>query len=303
MTLPIINKPNPFNRTAVVSAVLAALVSFSAGLFGARADEPGSPAKQVTRKNPVSISSAQLTFDKLKGLTLFKGKVKALHGTVVLTADEIRAFSDENVATAKGHVRVVDKSQSVTLTCGNLDYQNMMEVMTAHDHPILVSMDNNKKPVTILGRQMVVDSEKKTIVVNQNVQINQAQANAEAQKATFFASDNKLVLENDPRVYTSSAEISARRITTNLGEEKSFFAEGLADALFNPNGEPLPVTKKDDMSQDETGKKGKKDGGKAPSPVLSGTPVIHPTVLATPGTAQNLSNGPTAVPAPVSLGQ
>src|SRR5665213_788815 len=298
MTLPIINKPSPFNRTGFFLAVLA--VSFSAGLILARAEESKSAAKQVTRKNPVSISSSQLTFDKLKGLTLFKGKVKALHGTVVLTADEIRAFSDDNVATAKGHVRVVDKTQSVTLTCGNLEYQNMMEVMTAHDHPMLVSVDNNKKPVTILGRQMVVDSENKTIVVNQNVQIDQAENNAEAQKATFFANDNKLVLENDPRVYTSSAQITARRITTNLGEEKSFFAEGLADALFNPNGEPLPVTKKDDKSQDLSGKKGKT--GKAKSPALSGTPGIQPTVLATPGTAQDLSNLPTAVPSPVSSG-
>ena len=302
MTSPIINKPSPFNRTGIVFAILTALVSFFAGLFLARADEATSPAKQVTRKNPVSISSSQLTFDKLKGLTLFKGKVKALHGTVVLTADEIRAFSDDNVATAKGHVKVVDKTQSVTLTCGNLEYQNMMEVMTAHDHPMLVSVDNKKKPVTILGRQMVIDSENKTFVVNQNVEILQAETNAEAQKATFFANDNKLILENDPRVYTSSAQITARRITTNLGEDKSFFAEGLADALFNPNGEPLPVTKKDDKSQDSSGKKGKTGSGKAKSPALSGTQGIQPTVLATPGTARDLSNLPTAVPSPVSSG-
>jgi lipopolysaccharide export system protein LptA len=300
MTSPIINKPNLFNRSGLFLAVLA--VSFSAGplLFGA--DDAKVASKQITRKNPVSISSSQLTFDKLKGLTLFKGKVKALHGTVVLTADEIRAFSDDNVATAKGHVRVVDKTQSVTLTCGNLDYQNMMEVMTAHDHPMLVSVDNKRKPVTILGRQMVVDSENKTVVVNQNVQIEQAEVSAEAQKATFFSNENKLLLEDDPRVYTSSGQITARRITTNLGDDKSFFAEGLADALFNPNGEPLPVTKKDDKSQDSSGKKGKAGGGKANGPALSGTPGIQPTVLATPGTAQGLSNLPAAVPSPVSTG-
>ncbi|GEM_PF-1913629 len=300
MTLPITNRPSPINRTGFFLAVLA--VSFSAAplLFGA--DDTKAVSKQVTRKNPVSISSSQLTFDKLKGLTLFKGKVKALHGTVVLTADEIQAFSDANVATAKGHVRVVDKTQSVTLTCGNLDYQNMMEVMTAHDHPMLVSVDNNKKPVTILGRQMVVDSENKTVVVNQNVQIKQAETSAEAQKATFYANDNKLVLEDDPRVYTSSAQITARRITTNMGEEKSFFAEGLADALFNPSGEALSGTQKDVKSQDSSRRKGKTGGGKTNGPALSGAPEIQPTVLATPGTAQGPSNFPTVVPSPVSSG-
>ena len=243
MTSVILKNQNPFNPLRPGLAVLTALVCFFTGALDSRADETKPAPIQITRKKPVSISSSQLTFDKLKGLTLFKGKVKALHGTVILTADEIRAFSDDNVATATGHVKVVDKTQSVTLTCGNLEYQDMMEMMTAHDHPMLVSLDSDKKPVTILGRQMIVDSDNKTFVVNQNVQIDQAQVNAESQKATFYANENKLVLEDDPRVYTSSAQITGRRITTNLGEEKSFFAEGLADAVFNPSGEALPVTK------------------------------------------------------------
>jgi lipopolysaccharide transport protein LptA len=296
MTSAILNK-NPINQTRVFPLVLTALVIFGAGITGSQADEAKPSAVQITRKKPVSISSSQLTFDKLKGITLFKGKVKALHGTVVLTADEIRAFSADNVATAKGHVKVVDKTAAVTLTCGNLEYQDLMETMTAHDHPMLVSMDNNKKPVTILGRQMVVDSDKKTVEVNQNVQINQATVNAEAQKATFFTNENKLVLENDPRVYTSSAQLTARRITTNLGEEKSFFAEGLADALFNPSGEALPATKKDQKSSDMAGKKTAKSGVKTNGPALSATP-------GTPGTLATPETGPaavsTVVPTPVS---
>jgi lipopolysaccharide export system protein LptA len=278
-----------------------------AGLFFFRkplsgADQPKSAANQITRKKPVSISSSRLTFDKVKGLTLFKGKVKALHGTVVLTADEIRAFSDDNVATATGHVRVVDKTQSVTLTCGNLEYQDLMETMTAHDHPMLLSVDSDKKPVTILGRQMVVDSDKKTIVVNQNVQIDQVQVNAEAQKATFYAGENKLVLEDDPRVYTSSAQLTARRITTNLGEEKSFFAEGMADALFNPGGEALPPAKKDQKDSDSAGKKSGTGAVKTGGPSLSGSPA-PPGAQGTPGIPAGPAATPTAVPSPVSAGQ
>ncbi|HXL73474.1 MAG TPA: LptA/OstA family protein [bacterium] len=301
MTLKIIKNPNRFNPTRLGPAVLTALVCFFAGILLSRADQPKSAANQITRKKPVSISSSQLTFDKLKGLTLFKGKVKALHGTVVLTADEIRAFSDDNTATAKGHVKVVDKTESVTLTCGNLEYQDLMETMTAHDHPALVSVDNNKKPVTILGREMIVDTDNKTIVVNQNVQIEQAETSAEAQKATFYANENKLVLEDDPRVYTSSAQITARRITTDMGEDKSFFAEGMADALFNPSGEPLPVAKKN-QDQGSAEKKGKMSGGKNNGSALSGAQV-PPNALATPGTAAGTAAIPTVVPPPVSSGQ
>jgi hypothetical protein len=167
-------------------------------------------------------------------------------------------------------VKVVDKTQSVTLTCGNLEYQDLMDTMTAHDHPILTSVDSAGKPVTILGRQMELNSGKRTVVVNQNVQIQQTTSSAEAQKATFLADEDKLVLENDPKVYTSSAQISARRITTTLGPDKSFFAEGMADIVFNPGGEPLPVKKKAD------------------EPLLGATPPA------------NNANGKTTVPTPMA---
>jgi lipopolysaccharide export system protein LptA len=279
----------------ILFRVLALTIAFFAGVFFSRASDTNPPEKNVSRKKPVSISSSQLTFDKLKGLTLFKGRVTALHGTVVLTADEIRAFSENNAATAKGHVKVVDKTQSVTLTCGNLEYQDLMDTMTAHDHPILTSIDNNKKPVTILGRQMELNSEQKTVVVNQNVQIIQAESKAEAQKATFLANQNKLILEDDPRVYTSSAQISGRRITTNLGEEKSFFAEGLADVLFNPTGAPLTVaSKKDDKTKASPGKSAAPGSGKfGSSQTVSSTPGTQSTVVMTP-----TASGPTPIPTP-----
>ncbi len=280
------------------------VTAFFAGYLLSRASNPD-PRTQVSPKKPVSINSSQLIFDKLNGLTLFKGKVKALHGTVVLTADEIRAFSQNNAATAKGHVKVVDKSQAVTLTCGNLEYQDLMETMTAHDHPILTSVDGAGKPVTILGRQMELDSIKKTVVVNQNVKISQASSDAEAQKATFLANENKLVLENDPKVYTSNAQISARRITTNLGEGKSFFAEGMADALFNPSGAPLTVKSKSGITGTKT-------------PVATGTsqtagakttavpsapteaPTAIPTVASVPAPAPKAGAGPSG-PLPVYM--
>jgi hypothetical protein len=85
-----------------------------------------------------------------------------------------------------------------------------------------------------------------------------------------------------------------------LGEEKSFFAEGLADALFNPSGEALPVTKKDQESQGSAGKKGGTGGKKANGPGLSGA-LVQPTQ--TPGTAAGAATVPTVAPTPISSGQ
>jgi lipopolysaccharide transport protein LptA len=302
MTLPISKNQSLFKENRFVFYVLTAAASFLAGNLLSWASDARVSSNKISAKKPVSISSSQLTFDKLKGLTLFKGKVKALHGTVILTADEIRAFTENNVATAKGHVKVVDKNDAVTLTCGNLEYQNLMDMMTAHDHPILTRADNNGKSVTMLGRQIVLDSDERTVVVDQNVQIIQAESEAEAQKATYFGNENKLILENDPRVYTSSAQISARRITTDLGEKKTFFAEGLADCLFNPSGAPLPVkSKNDDKNQGAAGKNGDASNNKKSDSLKpSETPGAQPTAFITPGTA---SYSATAAPSPDVLGR
>lgn len=195
--------------------------------------------RDVSSHKPVNISASQLTFDRPLGLTLFTGKVKALHDQVVIFADQIRALEENREATAVGHVEVIDHSQAITLTCGNLEYQDLMDLMTAHDHPVLTTLDENGRPITVLGRQMEVDSVKKTVVINQNVQILHKEGKAEAQRATFLSKQDKFILEEDPKVYTDNGLLSGRRITANMGEDRSLMVEGMADAIFNPNGKPV----------------------------------------------------------------
>jgi lipopolysaccharide export system protein LptA len=192
--------------------------------------------RTITPKKPVSISSQQMNFDRLKSLTVFKGLVKAIHDKVTLNSDEMRALSDNRNATALGHVVVVDSSNGMTLTCGNLDYQDLMDLMTAHDHPQLTAPDEKGLPMTILGKQMVFDSVEKTIQINQNVSITQADAKATAQKATYISTEDKFILEDDPKVEMKNGDISGRRIVSNFGEERSIISEGMAEANFYPQG-------------------------------------------------------------------
>jgi lipopolysaccharide export system protein LptA len=240
--------------------------------------------RQVSSKKPVKISSIQLLFQKLQGLTLFKDLVKAIHGDLTLTSDEIRAYSESNVATAIGHVKVVDKSAGITLTCGNLEYQGLMDTMTAHDHPVLTISDQDGRPVTVTGRQMELDAVKKTIVVNQNVEIVQSQSKAEAQKATFLSKENQMILEGDPRVYTSSAQITGRRIVTKMGEGEGFFAEGMAEAIINPGGEALTTKGPEDKKKVVPASApvgGPERGGVTPSATPMTTPVATVTAVPT----------------------
>ncbi|HJT24903.1 MAG TPA: LptA/OstA family protein [bacterium] len=240
--------------------------------------------REVSSHKPVNISAYQLTFDRPQGLTLFTGNVKAIHDQVVLLADQIRALEENKEATAAGHVKVVDHSQAITLTCGNLEYQDLMDLMTAHDHPLLTTLDEKGYPITVLGRQMEVDSVKKTVVINQNVQILHKQGKAEAQRATFLSKEDKFILEEDPKVYTDNGLLSGRRITANLGEDRSLMVEGMADAIFNPNGKP--VTSKSPGGP-VTG-----TGGGVVIPLGSPTPVAN-----NPGLGHNDSVQPSSAPA------
>ena len=275
-----------FGKTSLVSkaSTLFAIVLFFFGtvdlLLALEADND----QKVSSRRPVSISSHQLTFEKLKGLTLFTGDVKATHDKIILLSDEINAMEDNREATANGHVHVVDSSQGITLTCGNLEYQDLMNLMTAHDHPVLTTLDENGKPITVTGRQMEVDAKKKTVVINQNVQIIHKDGHAEAQKATFLSQDDKFVLEDNPKVYTENGLLSGRRIVSNMGGDRNVFVEGMADAIFNPNGKPV------------TTQAGKKNGlaGSSTSETSASGSVTSASAPVT--NSNNLGNNVTAAP-------
>lgn len=217
-------------------SVLLAFLGGAAGLLHAFEVKDD---RDVSSQKPVNITSHDLTFERRQGLTLFTGNVKAIHDQVVLLADQIRALEENRQATAAGHVVVVDHSQGITLTCGNLEYQDLMDLMTAHDHPLLTTQDENNQPITVLGRQMEIDSVRKTVVINQNVQILHKEGTAEAQKATFLSKEDKFILEDGPKVYTDNGLLSGRRITADLGMDRTVMVEGMADAIFNPNGKPV----------------------------------------------------------------
>lgn len=229
-----------------------------------RAYELKDDGKEVSSRKPVNISASQLTFDRLRSVTLFKGHVKAVHDQVILWADQIRALEENREATAEGHVSVVDPGQGITLSCGNLEYQELMDLMTAHDHPVLNLQDEAGHPVTVQGKQMEVDSDKKTVTVNQNVQILHKQGHAECQRAIFLSREDKCILEGDPeggpegdpKVYSDNGILAGRRIVSDMGINRSVMVEGMADAIFNPNGAPVTNSSSQAVSGSKTASQG-----------------------------------------------
>jgi lipopolysaccharide export system protein LptA len=200
--------------------------------------------QEISSKKPVQISADELTFDRPKGMTLFTGNVKALHDQITLLTEKLQALEDNQEASAQGHVLVLDSSQSISLTCGNLEYEDRMNLMTAHDHPLMTTLDEGGKPISVMGRQMELDSEKKTVVINQNVLIQSVDGKAEAQRATFLSQQDQFILEDDPKFTTPSALLTGRRILSNLSGERGVIVEGMAEAYFNPTGGPVSVAPK-----------------------------------------------------------
>src|SRR5262245_651141 len=110
----------PFQARAgrgIVFFLFACLSVFGIRLWGYEIQDD----REVTSKKPVLIRSKHLEYDRLKSLTLFKGKVVATHGQVVLTADEVQAIADYREASASGNVKVTDKTSGTVMTCGNLE--------------------------------------------------------------------------------------------------------------------------------------------------------------------------------------
>jgi len=195
--------------------------------------------REISAQKPVQITASRLSFDRVLGLTIFKGSVKATHNDVTLTANEIRALSGNRQATAEGNVRVLDPTIPLSLSCGVLDYQDMMNLMTAHEDPLLTSLDEDGRPVTIRGRQMEMDAEKKTVRVHQDVRIIHEWGKGKAGRATYLAREDKLILEDDPGISVKNGWLTGRRITSRLGGDRSVFVEGFAEGIFNPDGSPV----------------------------------------------------------------
>jgi lipopolysaccharide export system protein LptA len=166
-----------------------------------------------------------------------------------------------------------------------------MDQITAHDHPVLDTVDENGMPLTIRSRQMELYAQQKKVVAHQDVEILHDGGRSEAQLATFDAKTNQLVLEENPRIFMPQGVIAGRRITTTLTGDHRFIVEGMAEAEFYSQPQAIPS---------------KPSGNGTSTPLGPGMGVTsNPTSGAASGTGPASSvhpslpgGGPVAVPPP-----
>ncbi|HET9870031.1 MAG TPA: LptA/OstA family protein [bacterium] len=305
MRSPTSTDPNPFNARA-----LAVLGWLTAGAAWAGPSAPTAPLApgatpapaaqaldtgkrgEVSSRKPVDISSDQLSFDRLGGQTLFTGDVKVLHDQLTLTSDQLETTEGNRQASATGNVRVDDLKSGLHLTCGNLDYADLMDRITAHDHPQLTTVDGNGVPVTLRARQLELDSDVKRVTAHQDVEIFRDDSRSEAQLATFDSKTDQLVLEENPRIFMPQGVIGGRRITTSLSGDHRIVVEGMAEAEFYVQPKPVPTKPPGAGSSTPLGI----TPGAAPTPG-SASPAVRPAAPPTP-TAPGGIRPPVPVPPP-----
>ncbi len=244
-------------------ALVGAMLGVAA--FGEAAEERAFQKDlKVSPKRPVEIDANELTYERASGLTRFKGDVKVRHEPTTMAADEVRAVSGNRQAVAEGKVEVVDSGMAATLTCGHLEYKDQMRYITAHDSPQMATVDKEGKPVTLTSRQMEFFSEQRMAIANQNVRVDHPQGQGTAGRATFLQNEGRVVLEEEPRITNVNGDITGRRITAFLDDDR-IVAEGNVEAIFYPT--PQDAAK-------AVGKRGPApSGGAAPS---STPPALRP---------------------------
>lgn len=249
---------------------LAVLAAAGTGL-AAVASSP--PKIEITPKKPVEIRSRELTFERGSGLTRFTGDVVVTHGSLRLKADEVRATSGNRQATAEGRVQAVDESMAATLTCGHLEYRDLMGVITAHDDPTLTSVDDELRPVTLTSRQMEFYSERKEAVARQGVVVTSSDGYAVADQATLLQDKGEILLEGEPRVFTTRGDFSGRRLRLSMRENR-YEAEGGVEVNFYPTPQAqVPVPPASGTAQTP----GKAAAVPVSTPAASGAPVATPS--------------------------
>ncbi len=282
--------PNPRPKTYVAWASALALLAL--GALAAEVDEPRED--KITAKQPVEVSSKQMTFDRSTGMTEFKGKVKVVHGGTVLEADDLAATSENRQATAEDNVRVVDKGMAATLTCGHLEYRDSMKYMSAHNDPVLTSQDDQGQSVTLKSRQMEFYQDKGEAVANQDVRLYHPQGKAVAGKATFLEKERRVILEQEPKFTNVMGTVTGRRLTAYLDDNR-IVAEGNVEVNFFPTPQP------GDNGPDTTAPTAPpRNGGPAalpkPGTVATATPVAGPGAAGTPTPAAQAVATPVPTP-------
>jgi len=194
-------------------ALAGLLVIFWAGsplAYGAAPKKQG-PEKEV----PLQVTAARLEADQTKGIVIFSGSVKAVHGDATLYSDELRVYFKPKPEPPKGAAKPPQEKADQS-PLGDVGAEKIDRIVAKGN----VRMVQEDRVAT--GDEAIYYKDRDEVVLTGNPQLWRAENTLKGERIIFNLATNKVLVESSPQ----------RRVEALLYSQGA--SEGKASKPFSP---------------------------------------------------------------------
>jgi lipopolysaccharide export system protein LptA len=145
------------------------------------------------------ITGDEATFDRNRDVSIITGNPVLRDSVRTLHADRIEYDRGQDVATAIGNVDAEDRAESTRVRSGRLRYDRRADYAWADESPRLTLTETGGHATDIRADSMRFDNARSRVYANGNVTIDRDSLHATCGRASFYRSEDRAILLDDPR--------------------------------------------------------------------------------------------------------
>jgi lipopolysaccharide export system protein LptA len=153
---------------------------------------PAAAAKPEAEDLPLRITAARLEADKLKGIIIFTGQVKAVRGDATLYSDELWIYMETKPEQPKGAVKPPTEPAEQS-PLGDMGAEQIDHIVAKGN----VRMVQEDRVAT--GDQAVYYKKRDEVVLTGNPQVWRAENTLKGERIIFNLKTNKVLVESSPQ--------------------------------------------------------------------------------------------------------
>jgi lipopolysaccharide export system protein LptA len=155
----------------------------------------------------------------------FRNRVVVQDTASVINADSLTYFRSEKRSIAEGNVRVVNRTDNVTITGHRLDYWSARQFSRITDEPVLMQIDSNAsgKKDTLIVRSLVMEAYRdstKLLRAIDSVRMIRTDLAAVCRLAHFYMAGDSILLRGAPVVWYEETQVTGDSINAYLKERR-----------------------------------------------------------------------------------
>jgi lipopolysaccharide export system protein LptA len=151
----------------------------------------GAPPKKEGGEVPLRITAARLEADKLKGIIIFSGQVKAVHGDATLYADQLWIYLETKPEPPKGAPKPPPE-QAEQSPLGDMGGEQIDRIVAKGN----VRMVQEDRVAT--GDEAIYYKKRDEVVLTGNPQVWRAENTLKGERIIFNLKTNKVLVESSP---------------------------------------------------------------------------------------------------------